>query len=128
MLSPSDHLTQNFTRGEFEEHGYDIRIHPRIPVLCQLVRNELGIALYVSSGVRSPRMNDLIGGNPASSHLKGLACDITTQRGGKPLPNAHRFVIVRTLLSHGVRRIGISNTFIHFDIDEEKPQDTIWVY
>lgn len=128
MPSPSDSLTQNFTRGEFEEQGYDVQIHTRIPVLCQLVRNELGIALYVSSGTRSPRMNELVGGSPNSSHIKGLACDITTQRGGVLLPASHRFIIVKTLLRHDVRRIGIAGTFIHFDIDEEKPQDIIWVY
>jgi hypothetical protein len=27
-----------------------------------------------------------------------------------------------------VRRIGIANNFIHFDIDENKAQDVIWTY
>jgi uncharacterized protein YcbK (DUF882 family) len=128
MLSRNEQLTHNFFRNEFEEDGYDMRIHRRIPMLCQNVRNAIGRPLYITSGVRSPEKNDLVGGSPNSSHLTGLAVDISTNTVGAPMEPAIRFTIIQTLLELRVRRIGIANNFIHFDIDENKAQDVIWVY
>lgn len=123
-----DQLTHNFYRDEFEEDGYEVPIHPRIPVLCQIVRNVIGAPLYVTSGVRSPQRNDMVGGSKNSSHLKGLACDISTNSIGESMSPRHRYLIVRALIDAGVKRIGIAKTFIHFDIDQEKIQDVIWTY
>lgn len=123
-----DQLTHHFYRDEFEEDGYDIKIHARIPTICQIVRNAIGSPLYVTSGVRSPEVNDMVGGSKNSSHLKGLACDISTNKVGEVMSPRHRYLIVRALIDAGVKRIGIAKTFIHFDIDPDKIQDVIWTY
>jgi hypothetical protein len=31
-------------------------------------------------------------------------------------------------MEHGIDRIGIGDTFIHIDIDEDKSPDVIWTY
>lgn len=128
MLSKDEQLTHNFFRFEFEEDGYDVRIHHKIPMICQHVRNAIGRPLYITSGVRSPQRNSQVGGSPNSSHLLGLAVDISTNTAGAPMEAAIRFTIIVTLLAQGVRRIGIADNFIHFDLDERKAQDVIWTY
>ena len=121
-------LTHDFYSDEFEEEGYDVQIHKSIPPLCQMVRNAVGAPLYITSGVRSPETNARVGGSQNSSHLKGLAVDISTNKIGSTMPPRHTYLIVRTLIDAGVKRIGIAKTFIHFDIDKEKIQNVIWTY
>jgi len=123
-----DQLTPNFTRDEFEEDGYNVRIHPKIPELCQVIRDQIGLPIYISSGVRSPETNQRVGGSPTSSHLKGLAVDISTNSVGAEISKRNRYVIVDTLIGLGVNRIGIGKTFIHFDIDPDKDKNVIWLY
>jgi hypothetical protein len=36
--------------------------------------------------------------------------------------------MIEALLTAGFNRIGISNRFIHVDVDEELPQNVIWTY
>ena len=56
-----------------------------------------------------------------SSHLKGLAADIACN-------NSTRYNILESLLKVGFNRIGIGSTFIHVDIDPDKPPFMIWTY
>lgn len=121
-------LTHNFYREEFEEDGYDVPINSKIPPICQIVRNAIGAPLYITSGVRSPKRNAQVGGSENSSHLKGLAVDISTNNVGEKMSARHRFVIVRSLVDCGVTRIGIADNFIHFDVDKDKVQNVIWTY
>lgn len=122
-------VTKNFFLEDFLEEGCDVQIHRDIPIICQRIRDELDAPLYVTSGVRSPERNKAVGGSPASSHLKGLAVDISTNpRGEFPISSRNRFIILNQLFYHGVTRIGIGETFIHFDIDKDKAQNVIWTY
>jgi zinc D-Ala-D-Ala carboxypeptidase len=57
-----------------------------------------------------------------SSHTKGKAADISV---GSP---RKRWIIVNALLLAGFNRIGIGESFIHVDSDEEKVPDLIWTY
>lgn len=41
-------------------------------------REELGHPIFVSSGYRTPEVNDAVGGVPNSLHLRGRAADIWT--------------------------------------------------
>ena len=54
--------------------------------------------------------------------MKGLAVDIACSK------SKERFSLVRELLEHGVDRIGIGDTFIHADIDDDKSPNVIWTY
>jgi len=121
-------LTRNFDREEFEEQGCDVRIDPFIPKLCQAIRTAWGAPVYITSGVRSIEHNIEVGGAPNSSHLRGLAVDISDNNKGEMLSSKFRYVAMMTLVNMNIGRIGLSDTFIHFDIDKEKGQDVIWMY
>ena len=57
-----------------------------------------------------------------SSHCKGLAADIAIT------DNKRRWTIINALIRAGFTRIGISETFLHVDIDNDKQQHVIWTY
>ena len=56
-----------------------------------------------------------------SSHLKGLAADIACS-------TEIRYNMLDSLMKVGFNRIGIADTFIHVDIDPDKPPFVIWTY
>tara|TARA_R110000851_G_scaffold268235_2_gene420930 strand:+ start:2989 stop:3351 length:363 start_codon:yes stop_codon:yes gene_type:complete len=80
------------------------------------------VPFIISSGYRSPAYNEKVGGVSNSSHLKGLAADITCTE------STERFIIINSLLLAGFNRIGVGKTFIHVDNDPDKTSDVIWVY
>jgi len=85
-------------------------------------RNVAGIPFTITSGYRSEDWNAHVGGKKDSSHLKGVAADIscTTSR--------DRFIIITSLLEAGFDRIGIGPDFIHVDCDWEKHAALVWNY
>ena len=77
----------------------------------------------INSGYRTKKRNKKVGGVNTSSHLKGLAVDI------RCVDSRSRFLILNALKQVGLfHRIGISETFIHVDIDTDKSKDVIWMY
>jgi len=80
-----------------------------------------GIPYKINSGYRTPEHNKKVGGRSTSSHLKGVAADISCTN------SVQRVKIIQGLIDSGFRRIGISETFIHVDSDTDKP-DAIWLY
>jgi uncharacterized protein YcbK (DUF882 family) len=78
--------------------------------------------MRITSGFRTESHNKKVGGVKSSSHLKGLAADIAC------LESRYRFEMIKALLEVGFKRIGVSGTFIHVDIDKNKSQNVIWTY
>lgn len=85
-------------------------------------REIANIPFIINSAYRSPEHNAKIGGKPNSSHIKGLAVDISVTN------SRQRFIVLNALLEVGFTRIGIADTFIHVDLDSEKSKDVIWTY
>ena len=85
-------------------------------------RERAGIPFIINSAYRTPEHNAKIGGKPNSSHLRGLAVDISVTN------SRQRFIILNALLDVGFTRIGIADTFIHIDLDNEKSKEVIWTY
>ena len=117
-------LTRNFDRSEFACKcgcGFD-DIDPLFVEKLQVVRDISGAALYINSGCRCVKYNAEVGGVPHSSHLRGLAADISTRDGEL------RFKVLDAAFKVGFKRIGIGSSFVHLDIDSELPFPRLWTY
>ena len=79
------------------------------------------VPFVINSAYRSPE-HPLSIKNPTSSHIKGLAVDISAK------DSIDRFLILDALLAVGFSRIGVSDTFIHVDSDLDKSQNVVWTY
>jgi|TARA_X000001382_G_scaffold22280_1_gene13560 uncharacterized protein YcbK (DUF882 family) len=86
------------------------------------VRDKFDKPIHINSGFRTPSHNEAVGGKKDSSHLKGLAVDISCKK------SSDRFDLINCLLDVGFSRIGIAKTFIHADIDPDKSIGVIWTY
>tara|TARA_R110002096_G_scaffold72462_2_gene172662 strand:+ start:730 stop:1053 length:324 start_codon:yes stop_codon:yes gene_type:complete len=84
-------------------------------------REYAGIPFIINSAYRSPTHPESIK-RPTSSHIKGLAVDISATS------SRQRGLILEALRAVGFNRIGIANTFIHIDMDYDKDQDVTWLY
>ena len=105
-----------------DEPGSGAKMHEEILHMLDAVRKEYGKPIKINSGYRTEARNKKIGGVPNSSHLKGLAVDISCKN------SKDRFALVKLFLKVGFTRIGIASSFIHVDVDKTKSQDLIWVY
>ena len=85
-------------------------------------RELANIPFKINSAYRSPEHNAKIGGKPNSSHLRGLAVDISVK------DSRSRFIVLEALIKVGFNRIGIADTFIHVDLDKEKSDKVVWTY
>ncbi|MEB0233348.1 D-Ala-D-Ala carboxypeptidase family metallohydrolase, partial [Undibacterium sp. 10I3] len=57
----------------------------RLAEFFEQVRHALGdVPVLISSGYRCPRLNQLVGGQPDSAHLQGLAADFKAPAYGTP--------------------------------------------
>ena len=115
-------LSKNFSKDEFKCNcgscmGTYIECKPLVDGL-QRLRNKIGLPITVNSGTRCTLHNLSIGGSDTSSHLTGKAADISC-RDMKVLLGAALRIF---------RRVGISGSYIHVDVDEDKEQDIYWVY
>ena len=100
--------------------GYDV-IDPRIDPIYQAILSKVP-GTKVNSACRCTEHNRVVGGKANSAHLTGKACDVSC------VGSVNRFMVISALLELGVRRIGLANSFIHFDVDDGKPQDVIFFY
>lgn len=87
-----------------------------------LARSYSTVPFVITSSWRSEEHNRKVGGSHNSSHLRGVACDISAESGSA------KYIIITALLRANFSRIGVSGTFVHVDSDENKPQGVIWAY
>tara|TARA_R110000824_G_C15062284_1_gene662544 strand:- start:605 stop:973 length:369 start_codon:yes stop_codon:yes gene_type:complete len=119
-----------FNYSEFDspdELGSGKNMSPEILEMLDLAREKYDKPIKITSGYRTKAYNEGLKkrgykASPNSSHLKGLAVDIHCNN------SKARFELVDILLDVGFNRLGIANTFIHADIDKDKPQNLIWTY
>jgi len=121
-----------FTYEEFnspDDRNSGEMMDPDFLTILDEARDCAGIPFVISrgGGFRTVAYNRKLikDGYPASrksSHLLGLAADIYVT------DSQARFIILDALQECGITRLGISPTFIHCDVDPNKPQHRIWVY
>ena len=84
----------------------------------QKLRDKIGLRIKVNSGCRCVLHNIQVGGSESSSHLRGMAADISC--------TDMRLLLAKALVIFP--RVGISGSYIHVDVDDTKDQDIYWVY
>ena len=105
--------------GELMEH--------EVVQALDIARDIYGFPMVVSSGFRTIQYNRSLielgyPASPNSSHLLGWAVDLVVPDSSK------RFLMLEALLDAGFHRIGLGHSFIHVDLDPNKPSNVLWVY
>lgn len=91
--------------------------------LLDIMRGECGFPFRITSGKRTKAENDnLIDAVGNSAHLTGLSVDIQC------ITDEQRFKMIQSAFQNGIKRIGIAKGYLHFDVDNSKPQEVVWLY
>jgi len=113
-----------FEISEFDspdQPGSGVLMNEILLIILDKARELAKIPFKINSGYRTIEHNKAVGSSPTSSHLKGLAADISC------LTNTQLTAILPALIRAGFTRIGIGRSFVHVDVDGAKP-DKIWLY
>lgn len=105
-----------------DEPGSGFNMSEELLSMLDIARKKFGKPIKINSGYRTIAHNKKVGGKPSSSHLKGLAADISCKTSND------RFKLINVLIETGFNRIGVAGTFIHVDIDKNKTPNVMWVY
>ena len=114
-----------FNYSEFDSpdvQGSGQLMDKNLLLMLDEARDKFDKPIHINSGFRTPAHNEAVGGTENSSHLKGLAVDISCNN------SSDRFDLINCLLDVGFSRIGVAKTFIHADIDQDKTKGVIWTY
>lgn len=109
-----------FKPYEFSPH--EDKMSPKLLSMLDEVRHIAGVPMVITSAYRDPEHNRRVGGASNSAHLRGTAVDIRVHDGRS------RYLILAAAIQVGFHRIGVGNTFIHLDVDEELSPNVIWTY
>ena len=113
-------LSKNFRSEEFEcKCCGKCDIDPKLIEMLQLVRDIVGVPIYINSGYRCEDHNKEVGGSSRSQHLLGKAADIRI----KNMSVEQMYNICKGFFNG----IGLypEQHFIHVDV---RPVKSTWVY
>ena len=112
-------LTTNFNLSEFNKHGFVISdtVFQNIFALAknlQVLRDEVGKPIKITSGYRSPEHNAKVGGVKSSKHITGEAADFKI---AGMTPKQVTAVIEKLIAAGKMEEggIGIYSTWVHYD-------------
>lgn len=92
----------------------------------QLIRNTYKQPIYITSGFRSEKLNNAVGGSKTSQHMDGLAVDINQ---GSKTRNHNLFLIIKRMMKVGlqVHQLIDENNFnwIHIGFKQDNPRGEI---
>lgn len=100
----------------------DTKPTTRLLDTLQIIREDVGFPMKVTSGPRCPDYNSTILGSKYSEHIDGDGSDIEC------LHSRQRFILIDAAINSGINRIGIGKTFIHLGVSETNDQMVMWVY
>lgn len=106
------------------EHTHTVsELNTKLVDILDIMRGECGFPFRITSGKRTKVENDnLIDAVGNSAHLTSLAVDVQC------ITDEQRFKMKQSAYKNGIKRIGTAKTYLHFDIDETKPQYVEWLY
>lgn len=86
------------------------------------LRERCGFPFKITSGYRTSEHNKEVEGKESSAHLSGWAADVACRT------SRQRHKLLYWAFARGFKRIGISPTFVHLDMEPELPDQVTWVY
>lgn len=98
-----------------------IGLSDKLMSMLDNARTIADIPFIITRGLDTPEHNKAVGGVPNSAHLKGLGADLQCT------DSSNRFAMVYSLFVAGFKRIEITKSHIHVDIDESKAQRVIFL-
>ena len=115
-------LSANFSEREFRCPCCDAsKINMGFIDKLQFAREQIGKSMTITSGYRCFSHNRTVGGSDNSSHVIGLAADISCT-------NSSDRMLFLSIFPEFFNRIGVTSKFIHVDIDDAKAPDVLWLY
>lgn len=110
----------NFTKEEFDcsETGEN-DMKPRFLEMLQMLREQYGKPMKITSGYRSPNHNIEKRKSKPGTHAHGIAADIYCT-------GPDKFRLVKLAINSGFTGIGVASNFIHLDCSRERC--AIWGY
>ena len=111
---------EEFDSPDFEGSGQNM--DNEFLYMLDDARDIAGIPFKINSGYRTEDHNKKVGGKKDSSHLIGLAADISCK------DSRQRSIMLSSFRAVGFTRIGIGKTFIHVDSDMSKDNHVTWLY
>lgn len=97
-------------------------LNPKFVESLIFAQKMAGEQFVITSGLRPLDWELSHGRKGASSHVKGLAADVSTR------DSLTRYKVVIAAALAGIPRIGIGKTFVHLDCDASKPHPIIFHY
>lgn len=88
------------------------------------LREEFGKPIKLNSTYRDPSKNEKVGGVSRSAHTE-IPCKAADIHCGN---SADRHKLMGIAKRMGCVRIGVGETFLHFDFSTLKPQNVTWTY
>lgn len=111
-----------FRDDEFKcKCGCGMDVQDELKEKIKRAREIAGVPFFINSGARCKEHNKKVGGTLNSSHIKGLAVDISYQSKLSLTKMVHGLSVA------GFKRFGVSENFIHVDLDRDK-KDGFWGY
>ena len=91
------------------------------------IREKFGYPIIITSGYRTKEHNKKLRkrgfkASIDSAHLRGLAVDIKCSH------SLMRYKLIDLAIGQGINRFGVSDTFLHLDIDTTKEPERMWTY
>mgnify|MGYP002623785122 CR=1 FL=1 len=114
--------TKNFKVSEFACKCCGAnKIEQKLMDMCQVIRDKMGIPLYVSSGYRCVKHNGEVGGVKGSYHTKGLAADLScSQKALNIFLAVHELYITGQLPELSYCTLYLSKNFVHIDYGNKR--------
>jgi zinc D-Ala-D-Ala carboxypeptidase len=115
----------NFSAAEFNcRHTGQNEMQHEFMVKLQALRTEFGRSMTITSGYRHPTHPiEARKTHSNGEHTQGNCCDVACTDG------ATRYRLIQLALKHGITRIGVAKSFLHFGIGGRGlPNNVIWDY
>jgi len=115
----------NFSKEEFDcSFTKENEMTDEFMKILQAIRTDYGKPMRITSGFRSTKHPiEARKTHSKGEHTQGNCCDIACSS------SKERFTLIQLALKHGITRIGVAKTFLHFGIGGKGlPNHVIWDY